>query len=252
MEYAIVTGASRGLGESIAKLLMQQGIHVISVARKANIVLEQTAQENKVTYQHETCDLSNINQLEKVFQHIAEHVFSGKTDSVYLINNAAMVEPIERSGHHNLNDLQKHVNVNLLAPMASSSLFIQKANESGMKLVIANVTSGAAERSVYGWSAYCSTKAGLNRFTETVALEQDELGTMNKVFLFNPGIMDTKMQDEIRSSSSDAFKDVETFKQYKTEKSLRDTDVVAKVLIDVLKQGDAIQNGKNYSVKEFL
>src|SRR5690625_5748465 len=87
-----------------------------------------------------------------------------------------------------------------------------------------NITSGAANRPIYGWSAYCSTKALINRYTETVALEQHTLKTENKVFAFSPGVMDTNMQAEIRSTDSASFKDVEQFIQYKKDDQLRHTD----------------------------
>src|SRR5699024_10061 len=104
--------------------------------------------------------------------------------------------------------------------------------------------SGAADRPVYGWSAYCSTKACINRYTETVALEQETLETGNKVFAFSPGVMDTNMQAEIRSSDESAFKDVERFKQYKADNYLKHTDDVGRVVIDILTDESMIENGK--------
>ncbi|MDL4842716.1 (S)-benzoin forming benzil reductase [Aquibacillus rhizosphaerae] len=251
MRYAVITGTSRGLGQSIAMLLIKQGIHVIGVARNKNVELEKVASEYAVTYHHETCDLSNIDQVKAVFESITEQVFTQQAELVYLVNNAGMVAPIDTTDHHTFEELTDHVHVNLLSPMATTAQFLTKSSKD-TPVVIANVTSGAADRSVYGWSAYCSTKAGLNRYTETVAMEQDELNTDNKVILFNPGIMDTNMQGEIRSSSEQAFKDVETFKQYKEDNSLRDSDLVANKLVDVLIKHQEITNGKNYNIKDLL
>jgi len=93
-----------------------------------------------------------------------------------------------------------------------------------------NITSGAAERSVYGWSTYGSSKAGLNYFTATTALELSQNNVPHRIVAFSPGVMDTNMQEDIRSSSEDAFADVDKFKQLKEQGQLRGTDVVAKAL----------------------
>lgn len=252
MKYAVVTGSSRGLGESIIKLLMEQEVHVIGIARNSNVQLKKRAAELSISYEEDVCDLTNPSQIEQVFTSVSNKVFSKETEAVYLINNAAMVDPIDISGNHSIGQLTNHVHVNLLAPMITTNLFLEKAMQEDIPVIITNVTSGAANRAVYGWSNYCSTKAGLDRFTETVATEQNDLDTKNKVILFNPGIMDTEMQGEIRSSNKDSFKDVDTFIQYKNENNLRDTDEVANVLVRILSDTNAITNGKNYSVKDYM
>lgn len=88
-------------------------------------------------------------------------------------------------------------------------------------------------------------------YTKTVALEQDELGTENKIIAFSPGIMDTDMQSMIRSSSKEQFTEIERFKDYKTNKSLRNTDIVAGVLIDIITDED-VKNGKIYYISNYL
>jgi NAD(P)-dependent dehydrogenase (short-subunit alcohol dehydrogenase family) len=62
---------------------------------------------------------------------------------------------------------------------------------------IVNVSSGAAARPIPGWSAYCAAKAGLDMFTQVVALEvQDSNIRVNALY---PGLVDTDMQADIRS-----------------------------------------------------
>ncbi|GGM25657.1 short-chain dehydrogenase [Paraliobacillus quinghaiensis] len=252
MKYAVITGTSRGLGESIAKLLMQQGIHVIGVARHANKSLKKLAQETTGSYQDYACNLANGEETEKIFSIIADQLFKKQTDIVYLIHNAGTVNPINTADKHTVESLNSHVHVNLIAPMITTGVFLKKANKTKIPLIVTSVTSGAADRSVYGWSAYCGTKAGLNRYTTSVALEQDQLATSNKVILFDPSIMDTDMQEEIRSTSKEAFQDVDKFQKYKEEDSLRDTDTVANVLVDILMDSENVVNGEYYSVKDVL
>ncbi|KAB8138960.1 SDR family NAD(P)-dependent oxidoreductase [Gracilibacillus oryzae] len=251
MKYAVVTGTSKGLGASIAKLLMEASCHVIGIARNNNQSL--TDAELPGTYSYYQADLSDLSQTENIFKSIIDDVKEkGDMESLLLVQNAALVTPIEQAGKQNTGQLVNHVHVNLLSPMIITNLWLDSFRDSNFPLVIANVTSGAANRSVYGWNAYGSTKAGLDRYTATVALEQDELNTGNKVFLFDPSIMDTEMQGEIRSADKTQFADVEKFKAYKTNNSLRDTDVVAQVLVDRLLDADNIKNGEYYSVKDIF
>lgn len=250
MKYAVITGTSRGLGASIARQLMEKGVHIIGISRTENRQLANLS-SHEASYQHVTCNLSNPAEVEKVFQKAADDVFKAGTEVVYLINNAGVVEPISRAGHYSGEELVHHVNTNLVAPMAACNLFMEAAEEKGVRFIAVNVTSGAADRSVYGWSAYSSSKAGLNRYTSTLALEQAEKETGNLAILFNPGIMDTDMQKDIRSTSKEAFKDVEKFQEYKESNSLQDTDQVAGMLVSILEKDGKIENGKTYSAYDF-
>ncbi|UFU00447.1 (S)-benzoin forming benzil reductase [Radiobacillus kanasensis] len=252
MKYAIVTGNSKGLGASISCLLIKENIHIIGISRTDNEQLSRLANEHSVTYEHISCDLANPNQVESVFSGVALKIYGQNPELVYLINNAGVVDPIDRTGNHAANDIVAHTNINFVAPVAATNIFLQKASISETKTIVVNVTSGAAQRPISGWSLYCGTKAGLDLFTETVAMEQMEAETGNLAILFNPGIMDTNMQASIRASSLDAFRDVEAFKQYKENNELRDTDVVAQALVSVLLDVPNIENGKNYSIKELL
>ncbi|MGF2614232.1 (S)-benzoin forming benzil reductase [Rossellomorea vietnamensis] len=251
MTYAIITGASKGLGAAAAKQLLLEGLNVISVSRSENEALKETAEKESAKYTHYSCDLSSPSEVKGVFTEIAGMVFQESGEDVYLINNAGMVDPIETAGNLDEEITEKHVNVNFLSPMIISNMFLNKAEALDARLVIANVSSGAGSRPVHGWSVYCSTKAAINMFTQTTALELENQQSRHKVFAFSPGIMDTDMQSTIRSSSKSAFNDIDTFKNYKEEGKLRDAETVAGALVNVLKS-DEIENGKIYQINDFL
>src|SRR5690625_5281473 len=124
----------------------------------------------------ETCDKMN------------EYIHSQEATDLYLVNNAAVLEPIDHSMNIQKDDLAYHVQVNTIAPMTMMNYFLKQATEQELSFYGATVTSGAANRPMYGWSAYCTTKASMNMYTKTVALEQDELKTGHKVIAFSPGI----------------------------------------------------------------
>lgn len=251
MKYAIVTGTSKGFGASIAERLLKAGVNVVGIARNQNQQLSQVAHEARVSYQHFTCNLADVDRLDRIFEKINDQVFKKNTELVYLINNAATVNPIDIATKHTIEAVQAHMQLNLIAPIITTALVLKRAKRCGIKTIITNISSGAADRSTYGWSAYGASKAGLNRYTDTVALEQKELGTKHKVILFDPSIMDTNMQGHIRLASPESFQEVDQFKQYKEDNQLSDTSDVAKVLVDILKDEEKVINGKYYKIKDY-
>src|SRR5699024_5076527 len=114
------------------------------------------------------------------------------------------------------------------------------------------ITSGAANRPIFGWSAYCSSKASMNMYVQTVALEQNHLKTNHKIIAFSPGVMDTAMQEKIRESSTEAFIDVETFRGYKEDGQLSKSDMVGSVIVDIMGDESSIENGKIYDISDYI
>ena len=254
-KLAVITGASRGLGASLAKLLLESGTDVIGISRTENKHLTTTAKENNRFYRHVACDLSDIPQLEETVEIIHEEIkeknAEKEIETIFLLNNAGVVYPINQSQYLKSEELIQHVTINSIAPMVLTNQFLRKQKDHQIPLIIANVSSGAADNPIYGWSAYCATKASLNMYTKTVALEQEELGTDNRIIAFSPGIMDTDMQTEIRSSTKEQFAEIEKFKDYKVNNSLRRTDHVAGVLIDIITDED-VRNGEIYYISDYI
>lgn len=251
MKFAIITGASRGLGEGIAKKLLQQQFEVISVSRTENNDLKKLAAENGYHYKHYSCNLALDHEVQEVFLDIAHCIFKQDPKEIYLFNNAGVIEPIETVGNLDQTPIIRNIQVNLIAPMIITNIFLKKAGQTSTKVIVTNVTSGAATRAIEGWSVYCSSKAGLNMFTETAALEQTTLGTKNTIIAFSPGVMDTEMQNTIRSSSKGAFKDVDNFREMKEKNLLVQPEIVAGALVDLVLSGTA-ESGKVYHVKDLL
>jgi benzil reductase ((S)-benzoin forming) len=251
MKYAIITGTSRGLGEAVAKLLMTNHVHVDGISRKQSPILKQIASENNVTFQEINCDLGKIEELETLVQLAFKQIIRKEASELYLINNAAVIEPIEQGMNISPQALAYHFQVNAVAPMVLTNLFLKQANNIDIPVVSLTVTSGAAEKPTYGWSAYCSSKASINMYTKTIALEQEHLGTNHKVIAFSPGVMDTAMQEEIRSSSKTSFTSVGKFRAYKENNQLRDTEKIGKLVVQILLSKNIV-NGKIYEAKDYL
>ncbi|MBN8237226.1 (S)-benzoin forming benzil reductase [Halobacillus kuroshimensis] len=248
MKYAVITGTSRGLGEAVAEKFMKQGVHVLGISRSGNAKLDALNGEKAGSFEHIEADLNDPADLKNVAAVVKEKVFHEQSEYVYVVNNAGVVEPIETAGNLDAEAVQKHMQINVTAPILLINELLPAASEASVKLGIVMVTSGAAEKSIHGWSVYSSSKAALNRFTETLALEQE--GSGHTILAFSPGVMDTDMQQEIRSSSESAFADVDKFKKMKEENVLRSPEEVAEVLMNLLDQ--EITNGQVYRLYDLV
>ncbi|WP_163101990.1 (S)-benzoin forming benzil reductase [Peribacillus alkalitolerans] len=251
MKIAIISGASKGLGAAIAKRMLNEGIGVITTSRSTNSELESLANEKGLFFRHYPCDLSNQKNYLDTYIEITDSVLELNSETIYLVNNAGVIEPIDTVGKLREEAINMSIEVNLIAPMLITNLILGKLQSSSSKLFVVNVSSGAAERPKHGWSAYCSAKAGLNMFTKNVALEQESVGTPHKIIAFSPGIMDTDMQGTIRSSSKESFHELERFQQFKENGSLRSPEIVGNAMLDLLLQKE-IENGKVYNVNELI
>ncbi|WP_214888733.1 SDR family NAD(P)-dependent oxidoreductase [Exiguobacterium sp. s142] len=234
MKLALVTGASLGLGRAVAEELSRRNYDVINLSR---------SQSRDLTFKHIEVDLSDVSSTLRALDQIKPYI--ADATSLLIIQNAALIEPIHRAGHLDTEQLTAHVQANLLAPMLITNAVL--AYDVPVSLI--HVTSGAAKRPISGWSAYCGTKAGLDHFSETVALELE--GTRHRLALFNPGVMDTSMQQTIRASSREAFQDVEQFQAYETEGKLRSPETVGRVLVEQLIDKPFV-NGKTYTIHDLI
>lgn len=252
MRFALITGTSRGFGESLASFLLESDVHVIGVSRTDNPRLRVKAEELKMNYTHLSADLTDVNAVEEMIKEVSKILNQSDVSTLYIINNAGMLEPMNQAKEIDSTKLIKHFQINTITPMIIINSFLKLTETSNYPVIIANITSGAATKATYGWSAYGSAKASINAYTKTVGKEQDELKTDNKIFAFSPGVMDTDMQKHIRGQDKDAFIEVENFKNYKMSNLLKDTDLVGGVLIDILTNESAIKNGEIYNVTDYI
>ncbi|QGQ47852.1 (S)-benzoin forming benzil reductase [Metabacillus sediminilitoris] len=250
MNYYIVTGASRGLGEAIVKELLNPNNVIIYLSRTSNPAFDELAASKKTAIFFEECDLSDIDQIRAVMKKVFSKIDAKLANKITLINNAGMVDPIKYVGEADEKNIVSAVKLNLLAPMIMSDYFIKESKGYTGQAVIVNITSGAANRPTAGWSTYCSVKAGLNMFTNTIGVEQGERENNVIAIAFSPGIMDTQMQSTIRTADRKDFSSSNQFKEYHEKGLLRAPGFVAHLLIKLL--SSSLENGRVYDIKEFI
>ena len=192
---AVITGASRGIGEAAALELASQGVSVVLAARSKNSLDEIVSRiiENGGTACAVECDVSEYQEVaDAVTECVAQY---GKID--ILVNNAGLIDPIARLEDSDPNQWGNVVDVNLKGVYHGlrSALPLMKQQGSG---VIVNISSGAATGALEGWSHYCATKAGVLSLTKCAHKEFGELGI--RVVGMSPGTVATDMQVSIKDS----------------------------------------------------
>ncbi len=216
----IVTGVSRGLGKAIVQELLLQNEKVIGIGRKSDF--------EHPNFQFYPCDLKSAEEIES----LSFKVFK---EPVTLINNAGIIGEINRISAKKQNDFAEVLQVNTIAPFElMKKVYNQMENKNLFTLV--NISSGAANRSIPSWASYCASKSALNMITENFYLEEKELGFSPQVYAVSPGVIDTDMQKEIRSSEPDNFSSLENFVELKQKNALFSPEEASKRLFILLKQ----------------
>lgn len=238
----IVTGASRGIGAALARQCAGEENLVITTSRSPVTGLKDFFTKHNTDHQHIAANLSDTGKVmefaEKVFGLIRED----STASLVLINNAGMLEPVAPAGQGDEQMVASHIQLNLAAPMLLTSALIRKTRDWDIPKTILNISSGAAFNPYYGWSSYSSSKAGLAMFTRVVAIEQEEAKNPVRILAIGPGVVDTQMQDIIRSKKHEEFMMLDKFIELKEKGLLQDPDNVAERLMKVLAD-DRIPSG---------
>ena len=187
----VVTGASRGIGASAARVFADAGANVALMARSA-APLEALAAEIGARALALPCDVADFAAVEAALAK-AKSQF-GALD--ILIANAGMIDPIARLTESDPADWAHLIQVNISGVFNIMRAGVPMMNKQGGTVI--SVGSGAAQRPLEGWSAYCSSKAGSLMLMRALDLEERENGL--RVMSLSPGTVATQMQREIKAS----------------------------------------------------
>lgn len=233
MNYYIITGTSSGIGEALAKQLLQNGEMVLCISRNNNQMLTNLAKETGGRLRYFKADLTEIKKIPKLLSEIFSTIEPKKASGLTLINNAGVLEPVGYSGTLNNLETEVHFTTNLLAPAILINTFIELSTDFTIPMTILNISSGAASNPYPGWSNYCASKAALDMLTRTIGVEQRDLPNPVRIFSLAPGIVDTNMQKTIRSTSKEQFPLRDKFDKLYQENKLSNPDEVAKKIISL-------------------
>jgi NAD(P)-dependent dehydrogenase (short-subunit alcohol dehydrogenase family) len=217
---AVITGASRGIGAGLAQACVGHGMNVAICART-------TPKLNGDKVLSATCDVANEHDVKRFAQAALERF--GSID--LWVNNAGVLEPMKPIRDYESEELLHHMGINFMGVFHGSREFARHVRSRPGEGVLINISSGAAVHAYAGWGAYCAGKAAVDRLTEVLQLEEAEAGM--HAFAIAPGIIDTRMQEQIRASSPELFPDIDKFLELKATDAFSSAEFVAERLLEV-------------------
>jgi len=185
-KVAVVTGASKGIGASIAEHLAAEGASVVVNYASSKAGAEAIVRRIKEKGGKALAVQADVSKHEEIKRLFAETKAAyGKLD--VLVNNAGIYEfaPLESiTAEH----FHKHFNLNVLALLLATQEAVKLISPEGGSII--NISSIAGRKPVQNASVYSATKAAVDAIT--VALSQ-ELGPRKiRVNSLNPGMVETE------------------------------------------------------------
>ncbi len=166
-QVALVTGAGRGWGQSIALAFTRQGAKVI-VAARTQSEIDRTVEMIQAEGGEASGRVLDVSSEESCRQAINAVIGQyGKLD--ILVNNAAQL-PVKPFTDFSIDEFNRVLRVNLNGPLMLVSLALPIMKQQGGGSII-NVSSNAGVRPFEKESIYCASKYALEGFTKSLALE---------------------------------------------------------------------------------
>lgn len=196
----LITGASRGLGEAIAREFWRAGADLLLTSRSLppleKLRGELLAERDGSIFVL-AADLSHAESAGAVMREAA-----GRFACLdVLVNNAAIAGPIGKFWNNEADAWRETIQVNLLSPAELMRQAVPWMARDGGGVIV-NLSGGGATSPRPNFSAYATAKAGLVRLSETLAVEAERLGV--RVHCIAPGAMNTEMLEAVLRSSEEA------------------------------------------------
>jgi NAD(P)-dependent dehydrogenase (short-subunit alcohol dehydrogenase family) len=189
---SIVTGAGRGIGKAISLGLARGGADLVLVSRtktELEVVADELRSFGSSVMVHE-CDVSVAGDVQGLMQETADEY--GKVD--VLINNAGVLGPVGPLDENDIDEWMNTLRINLYGVFLCCKYVLPYMKRQRRGKII-NISGAGAPAPYPRFSAYSSSKTGVLGLTQTLAEEVKEFGI--QVNAIAPGIINTKMQDQI-------------------------------------------------------
>lgn len=218
---AVVTGASRGIGAALAADFAARGIRLGLCARTEPAMAGADVIARRV-------DVGDADAVDRFAREVEARF--GRID--LWVNNAGVLEPIERLRDAPADAWARNVDINVTGVFHGTRAYVQHLGRVGGGGILVNISSGAARKPYIGWSAYCASKAAVDMLTRCIAMEEAASGL--RAHAVAPGIVDTKMQEQIRASTPEQFPEVDRFKRIRDQGAFSSPEWVAARLLDLV------------------
>jgi len=241
----VVTGASKGIGRAICLELAKAGAIVGLLARQSE-ALDQTTQEIRAISPNSfsvACDLADFDMVAEA----ATEILSRVSQLDGLVHNAGDILPIQPLFKADPSLWSRSMMVNLVGVQHLTQA-LHPVLKGVHRARVTTISSGAAQRPLASWSAYCTAKAGLEMWTRCLA-EEGASENISAVSVA-PGIVDTAMQRTIRSATAGDFPLLDSFVGYHETGQLSQPGDVAEALFGLITAHTLEQSGQRFDVRD--
>lgn len=215
MQTILITWASWWIWSELAKLAKENGYEVIGSYFENDAIAKVMEENYKIPmYQLDLSDESSID----IF---VAKLNADKRNIDFLINNAATMIRDQNIESQSFDEIQYQIDTNLVWPLYLTSSLVYKITS-----WIINISTKLIKQPKIGSTPYIVSKAGMELFTKTLALEYPELDS----FTVCPRKTNTQMGD------------------YEGD----DPKLVAKIILDVLKKNIQVENGGTVMVADHI
>ena len=189
---AVISGASKGIGAAAAYAFAKAGANVVLLARSEGLIGDIAGDIGPKALAI-PCDVSRYWEVDAAIG-AAIKTFGGVD---VLVNNAGIIDPIGNLSEIDPDAYAQTIDINLRGVMHGMRAAMPVMIARGHGTII-NISSGAAHGPIEGWSAYCSSKAGVYMLTRMGDKEARENGL--RIMGLSPGTVATDMQRVIKAS----------------------------------------------------
>ncbi|MDT2814225.1 3-oxoacyl-ACP reductase FabG [Vagococcus carniphilus] len=199
-KIVIVTGAARGIGRTVAELMLEQGAkHVYS--------LDVAVGDGMKNFTQKKVDISNRDSVEQVIKEIVDE--SKHID--VLVNNAGVTRDglVEKISEENWDFV---IDINLKGTFNVTQAVVPFMKETG-KGAIVNLASIVGEYGNIGQTNYAATKAGVIGMSYTWAKEFTRKGENIRTNVVAPGYVNTEMVQSVPEKIIDRLKEQNPMKR---------------------------------------
>lgn len=187
-KWAVITGATAGIGRATAEYFAKEGCNLILIARR-----EERLKELKESLEKECnvkvitgkVDVSNFKECENFFNSLDENL---KAPDI-LVNNAGLAYGMEKLIEKPIEDIDKMFDVNVKGLIYITNLFVPQMVKKGRGTIV-NVGSIAGREVYPGGNVYCATKHAVKALSHALRIEL--VDTPLRVIEIAPGLVETE------------------------------------------------------------
>ncbi len=242
----VVTGASAGLGKSLSLEVGKRRFRVVLLARSTQ-KLSKVAEQVQTNGGEALVIPTDVTKPDEVKRAFAEAVQKWNQIDI-LFNAAGVVQPVKPMVKVSDKEYFSSLLINVYGIYISTREAVKQMIQQDKGGTVVNVSSGAAIKPYFGWSAYGSQKAAVDMFTRIVA--QEVAGKPIRIFGLSPGPFKSGMQEILRNTSPEDFPSRNKFIKLYEEDKLASPEDLSKVFIDLALSNWPELNGRIEDIRD--